>query len=79
MKMTKDSDPELLDVSEINTMNEFLVSKLPDEITPQLLPRLRTRQQAYRFAAWCQVMGEQLPPEDGDHSYREIRNAIRNT
>jgi hypothetical protein len=78
MKDSK-SEPIPNEPPPINTMNEFLVSALPDEITPQLLPRLRTRQQAYRFAAWCAIMGESLPEEPGNHSFKEIRRAIRNT
>lgn len=73
----KDSDtpPE----PQVNTANEFLLGMQGQEIAPALLPRLRSRQQAYRFAAWCALMGENLPDEPNGHSLQEIVQAIRNT
>lgn len=68
---------------EVDTLNEFLLARGGSGkgayITPQHYPHFRTRQQAYRFAAWCVVMGETLPPEGVDRSFDEIRDAIRNT
>lgn len=75
----KDSDLGEPDSVLIDTTNEFLLGSNGNNIAPQFLPRLRTRQQAYRFAAWCQTMGESLPDEPGGHTFEQIRKAIRNT
>jgi len=71
----------------IDTTNEFLLSArsahpglgMGAYITPQLLPKFSTRQQAYRFAAWCALMAEALPEEPGQHSFEDIARAIANT
>lgn len=78
--MTKDSDDSLPDV---DTLNEFLLSKagsgMGAYVAPQVYPHFKTRQQAYRFAAWCELMGETLPAEANDSSFDVIRRAIRGT
>jgi hypothetical protein len=79
---TKDSEPIPID-----TTNEFMLGAtsghagfgLGAYIMPSLLPRCNTRQQAYRLAAWLETMAEVLPAEPGEHTYEQIRNAIRNT
>lgn len=89
--MTKDSEEpqsettsaEHIPLPEIDTLNEFLLSKggsgMGAYVAPKMYPHFTTRQQAYRFAAWCTLMGETLPPEGVDRSFEEIRDAIRNT
>lgn len=87
--MTKDSDPlsteegTFVPLPDVDTLNEFLLSKrgsgMGAYVAPQVFPHFKTRQQAYRFAAWCELMGETLPPEGVDRSFEHIRHAIRNT
>ena len=38
----------------------------------------RTRQAAYRFAAWLLCMADTLPDEPGEHEFDEILEAVRN-
>lgn len=86
---TRDSDPlsteegTFVPLPDVDTLNEFLLSRggsgMGAFVAPRMYPHFTTRQQAYRFAAWCTVMGETLPPEGVDRSFDEIRNAIRNT
>lgn len=81
---TKDSEYDPPPLPDIDTCNEFMLSHVGGTgngayIAPQLYPHFNTRQQAYRFAAWCTLMGEHLPPEGVDRSFDEIRDAIRNT
>ncbi len=42
-------------------------------------PLFRTRQEAYRYAAWLISMAEILPDEEGAHSFEVVLNAVRNT
>lgn len=39
----------------------------------------RTKQSAYRFAAWLLALAEVLPNEPGEHTYPEVEVAIRNS
>lgn len=41
----------------------------------------RTKQAAYRFAAWLLALAEahDLPDEDGAHTFEQVLEAIRNT
>lgn len=73
----------VLPLSILETANEFMLAERGGgrgaEISPMLLPRMRTRQQAYRFAAWCETMADVLPNEPGSTAtYEQIRAAIRN-
>lgn len=87
--MTRDSDPlsteegTFVPLPDIDTFNEFMLSRggsgAGAYVAPQVYPRFKSRQQAYRFAAWCELMGETLPPEGVDRSFDEIRQAIRET
>jgi hypothetical protein len=46
------------------------------------VPTFRTKQEAYRFAAWLVEMAEvHLPDEEGCelHTFEAVREAIRNT
>ena len=80
---TKDSKDLLLPDPDppINTANEFYLGSQSGGavIMPGFYPALRTRQQAYRFAAWCATMGETLPDEPAAHTFEQIRDAIRNS
>lgn len=81
--MTKDSEHP---PRPVDTRNEFILGLGNAShagggayIAPQMVPIFSTQQQAYRFAAWCTTMAELgLPPEEADHSFDEIRDAIRN-
>src|ERR1700752_4744439 len=43
-------------------------------------PVFRTKQRAFRYAAWLVSLAEVLPDETGDsHTFAEILEAIRNT
>jgi hypothetical protein len=43
-------------------------------------PTFRTKQRAFRYAAWLVSLAEVLPDEPGDsHTFEEILEAIRNT
>jgi len=68
----------------INISNEFMISlgsTPPDHkvIAPLRVPRFRTRQQAYRCAAWIVAMAEVLPNETDDDTFLDILDAIKNT
>lgn len=45
------------------------------------LPTFRTRQEAFRYAAWLLVLTEaqQLPDEDGAHEFEEVLDAVQQT
>lgn len=44
--------------------------------TPDV-PIFRTRQAAYRYAAWLvELAGHNLPDEEGSHSFEDIREAL---
>jgi hypothetical protein len=68
-----------LEQKEINTSNEFAICASNKSIYPAFPPTLRTRQQAYRFAAWVVAMAEILPDEPQDDTFLDILHAIRNT
>lgn len=85
---------ESLDPIEIDTSNEYAISygqNLPNHSfaaigraafvrqgTPSL-PTFRTRQQAFRYAAYIISMAELLPDEAGEHTFEQVLDAIRNT
>lgn len=71
----------LPELHEVDTVNEYLLASRQggNEISPAMLPRFRTRQQAYRFAAWLNAMADTLPNEPRQHTYDQISKAIRNT
>jgi hypothetical protein len=81
----------------IDTINEYAMSagqNLPNHSTsiagrgrfvrqgvPEV-PTFRTKQQAFRYAAWLiEMAGNHLPDEDGcaSHTFEEVRAAITNT
>lgn len=43
------------------------------------VPQFRTKQELYRFVAWCIVMEEaqNLPDEEGAHTLDEVLDAVR--
>lgn len=78
----------------VNTMNEFALSfgqNMPNHSWSQIgrgkFVRVgtpdpciwRTKQSAFRFAAWLATMAEMLPDEEGMHTLEQITEAIRNT
>lgn len=42
------------------------------------VPTFRTKQEAYRYAAYLISMAEVLPDEDGEHTFEEVLSAIQN-
>ena len=45
-------------------------------LTPQLV--FRTKQQVYRFCAYALLMAFDLPDEEGEHSFEDVLEAIKN-
>ena len=70
-----------MDTQEIRTSNDFMIGGNGSSVGPPLLPmQITTREQAYRTAAWIELMGEMLPSEgDGSLTYEQVREAIMNT
>lgn len=67
---------------EINTGNDhFLGGNSSMGIAPTLTgtPVFKTKQQAYRFAAWLITVAMILPDEPGEHSFDDVLQAIRST
>lgn len=64
---------------DVRTDNDFLLGSNGDVMGPTLPFAVRTRQQAYRTAAWLKLLGEVLPDEDPPSEYGEVETAIRNT
>ena len=80
----------------IDTTNDYLLSlgeNLPNHsmsrrglgkfVTQSLheMPIWRTRQDAFRYAAWLVEMAEILPDTEGEEgvTFEQVRNAIRST
>lgn len=63
----------------INTRNDFLLTSAGAMIAPMAPIRISTRQQAYRTAAWIQLMGDTLPDDGSEASYDDVLLAIANT
>jgi hypothetical protein len=43
------------------------------------VPTFRTKQEAFRYAAYLVTLAEvKLPDEDGEHTYEQVLHAIRN-
>jgi len=89
--------PGIVNPPEVDTKNEYGLSagsNLPNhsvsiagrskfvrQVVPNV-PTFRTKQEAYRFAAWLTEMAEvHLPDEEGAelHTFEAVRDAIRNT
>lgn len=68
---------------EVNTTNDMAVCSVlgPSSSVGSMFvnPRVVTKQQAYRFAAWTVVLAELLPDEDPPSTFEEVMKAIRNT
>ncbi len=63
----------------MRTDNDFMFGSDGERLAPMLVVDIRTREQAYRTAAWIETMGFILPREEEEHTYEEIREAVRNT
>lgn len=65
---------------EIDTANDFMFGTTGTEMSPMFLPRITSREQAFRTAAWIEIMGQVLPSEtDEEVTYDDVREAILNT
>lgn len=69
------------DTETIRTDNDFIIGTDGTSVGPAMLPmRITTREQAYRTAAWIELMGWSLPSEgDGTTTYEQVRDAVMNT
>lgn len=63
----------------MNTSNDFFFGSDGKVLAPMVPVMIRTREQAYRTAAWIETMSFILPHEDEEATYEEIREAVRNT
>lgn len=81
------------DPIEIDTLNEYAISygeNLPNHSLAQMgrgkfvrqqvagIPTFRTQQAIFRYAAWLLTMAELLPHEDGEHTFEQVLDAVRN-
>lgn len=65
---------------DINTSNDFFFGSNGREVIPMLPVIIRTKEQAYRTAAYIEMMGMMLPSEDeGSVEYSDVREAVWNT
>jgi len=77
----------------VNTLNEYAIGygKNLDNHSSALagragfirqmtgdVPTFRTKQEAYRYAAYLVSMAEVLPDEDGAHEFDEVLAAVQN-
>lgn len=66
--------------NDIDTSNDFFFGSNGKEVMPMLPVVIKTREQAFRTAAWIQLMGETLPSEgDGSVQMGDVIEAIENT
>lgn len=95
--MAENQRPDEFGGDEIDTANEFLISfgqNLPNHSESikgrghfvrqslPVVPTFRTKQMAYRFAAYLTTMAEVHLPDEDDaeaHTFEVVRDAIRNT
>lgn len=69
-------------ISLVNTTNEFLLGLTGGDhpmVAPHSHPTYRTKQEAYRYAAWLLFMADCLPDEPSKHTFEEVSQAILNT
>lgn len=64
---------------EIDTSNDFLLGSNGDAIAPMLPVVITSREQAYRTAAWLELMAPVLPAKDPGVTYEQVRAAVANT
>lgn len=61
----------------VNDENEFLLSVYKGMIVTHFIaPQWRTKQQAYRFAAYLKLLSEILPDEEVPSTWDEVLAAI---
>lgn len=63
----------------INTRNDFFFGIGNKILSPGVPIQIKTRQQAYRTAAWIYFLASFLPEEDPASSFEEIRKEISMT
>ena len=68
-------------MSDINTANDFFLGTDGTKITAMRTVAITTREQAFRTAAWLEVMAITLPHDENEDpvTFDDIREAIRNT
>lgn len=60
------------------TLNDFGVVYAGDALWTTIPVSVRTRQQAYRLAAYVKNMGEVLPDETRASTWEEVEGAVQN-
>lgn len=64
----------------IRTDNDFMIGTDGQKLAAMRPVNITTREQAYRTAAWIEVMAITLPTESDDPpTFEDIREAIRDT
>ncbi len=63
----------------MNIQNDFFFGSDARTLMPTMPVIIKTCEQAYRTAAWIEVMAVILPHEQEQNTFEEIREAIRNT
>ncbi len=63
----------------MNTANDFAFAGGGTQLVPIFPVVIKTCEQAYRTAAWIELMGMTLPREEQENTYEEIREAIGST
>ncbi len=91
--MSFDETTPPVEETPVNTFNEYAIgyNRNLDNTTHALngragfirqqvdgVPTFRTKQEAYRYAAYLVSMAEVLPDEDGAHDFETVLNAISN-
>lgn len=82
-----------VDPIEVDAANDYMIGlgeNLPNHSLSQMgrskfvrqkvagMPTFRTQQEAFRYAAWLVSMAEVLPHEDGEHTFEQVLDAVRN-
>jgi len=65
------------DETTIETGNDFWFGSNGESIAPMLPIVITSREQAYRTAAWIEIMGMTLP-SSSEVTYEQVREAILN-
>ena len=92
-KRTTDSETPSAEEIPVNTLNEWAISsgqnmenttyamndraKFIRQGDPRV-PTFRTKQEAFRYAAYLVTMAALLPDEEGAHDFEEVIHAIQN-
>jgi hypothetical protein len=65
--------------NQIETKNDFFFTSNGKTLYPQFPVIIRTKEQAYRTAAWIKAMAEVLPSDGTNYTFTEIYGAVINS